>query len=93
MRMVTGKPWTEFGALARLRFHRDKPTEVELCPFRLFGFEPVPLAGDPHRSAHQARFRAAFERLLRIGAKVDPDQAATLGEFGDDGCAPVRPTR
>jgi poly-gamma-glutamate capsule biosynthesis protein CapA/YwtB (metallophosphatase superfamily) len=91
MRMVTGKPWTEFGVLARLRFHRNKATQVELCPFRMFGFEPIPLASDPQRVAQQARFVAAFDRLLRVGAKVDPDQAAKLGAFGADGCAAIVP--
>ncbi len=91
MRMVTGRPWTEFGILARLAFHREGPTSVEVCPFRIAGFDQIPLAADPNRGAQEAHFRAKFERLLRIGALVAPDQAARLGPFGADGCAPVTP--
>jgi len=91
MRMVTGRPWTEIGLLARLTFHRDAATSVEICPFRISGFDQIPLADDPNRSAQEAHFRVKLERLLRIGALVDPDQAASLGAFGADGCAPVTP--
>jgi poly-gamma-glutamate capsule biosynthesis protein CapA/YwtB (metallophosphatase superfamily) len=91
MRMVTGKPWTEIGVLARLTFHREAATTVEICPFRIFGFDQIPLAADPNRSAQEALLRVKLERLLRIGALVDPDQAASLGAFGSDGCAPVTP--
>ncbi len=91
MRMVTGRPWTEIGLLARLTFHRDAATSVEICPFRISGFDQIPLAADPNRSAQEAHFRVKLERLLRIGALVDPDQAASLGAFGADGCAPVTP--
>jgi poly-gamma-glutamate synthesis protein (capsule biosynthesis protein) len=91
MRMVTGRPWTEFGILARLTFHHGAATEVAICPFRIAGFDQIPLAADPHRRAQEAHFRAQLERLLRIGALVDPNQAARLGAFGSDGCAPVTP--
>jgi len=93
MRMVTGRPWTEFGILARLTFRREGPTTVEICPFRIAAFDQIPLATDPNRRSQEAHFRAKVERLLRIGAQVDPDQAAQLGPFGPDGCAPVTPAQ
>ncbi len=91
MRMVTGKPWTEFGMLARLTLRRDGPTQVAICPFRIFGLEIIPLGSDPQRRVYEAHFRVKFERLLSIGSRVQPDEAAVLGPFGADGCAPLRP--
>lgn len=91
MRMTTGKPWTEWGALARLTLTRTGPPRAEICPYRIFGLRPVPLADDPNRRRHEAFFRFRFERLLRVAELVDPGSEATLGEFGDDGCAPLRP--
>lgn len=90
MRMSSGKPWTELGVMARLTFHKEGPTEVAVCPVRIFGFDPVPLAADPKRSAYEPMFRAQFERLLRAGALIEPDAAAELGQFGEDGCAPIQ---
>jgi len=89
MRMVTGKPWTEYGALARLTFHPDRSVEVALCPYRIFGFEPLLLADDERSDFYLSSFRFTFDRLLRQGAAVDAATAATMGDFGDDGCAPV----
>ena len=92
MRMVTGKPWTEFGMLARLRFHRSKATEVEICPFHIFGFDPIPLADEGDRRAmYERTFRWTLDRLQRNGAIIAKDSGAIVGEFGDDGCAPVTP--
>jgi poly-gamma-glutamate synthesis protein (capsule biosynthesis protein) len=92
MRMVTGKPWTQFGMLARLRLgRRGAIASVEICPFRIHGFEPIPLAGDPERALFEEHFRAAFVRLLDFGARERPETAATLGAFAADGCAPLTP--
>ncbi len=91
MRMVTGKPWTEFGMLARVVLSRDRPTTVAICPFRLFGLEPIPLAGDDLRDIYQKMFTVKFERLQSAGQLVQPDSAARLGAFQPDGCAPVIP--
>ncbi len=90
MRMVTGKPWTEFGIMARLTLRRDGPTEVSICPFRIFGLELIALGNDPQRRLYEAHFRVKFERLLSIGSVVKPDEAAVLGPFGADGCASIK---
>jgi poly-gamma-glutamate capsule biosynthesis protein CapA/YwtB (metallophosphatase superfamily) len=91
MRMVTGKPWTQFGMLARLRLGKAGAVSAEICPFRIHGFEPIPLAGDPQRAVFEEIFRAAFVRLLDFGARERPETATRLGAFGADGCAPVTP--
>jgi poly-gamma-glutamate synthesis protein (capsule biosynthesis protein) len=91
MRMTSGKPWTEHGLLARLTLRRDGATEVSVCPVRIFGHDLVPLGSDPKRSVYETVFRTKFEQLLRHGAIVEPDTAAELGAFGEDGCAPLRP--
>lgn len=91
MRMTTGKPWTEWGLLARVTLRSKGPPEASVCPFRISGFDPVPLAGDPHRKQHQAFFRFRFERLLRVAGLIDPASEAVLGPFDEDGCATVRP--
>ena len=91
MRMVTGKPWTEYGALARLTFRADASPRVELCPYRIFGFEPLLLGDDERKDFYLQSFRFTFDRLQREGALIDPVTAATMGDFGEDGCAPVTP--
>lgn len=91
MRMVTGKPWTQFGMFARLRLRRGAPPELEVCPFRIHGFEPIPFAGDPQRLTFQRIFRATFDRLLAFGERERPGTGAVMGEFAADGCAPIRP--
>lgn len=91
MRMVTGKPWTQFGMFARLTLRRDAAPELEVCPFRLHGFEPIPFAGDPQRLTFQRIFRATFDRLLAFGERERAGTGAVMGEFAPDGCAPIRP--
>ena len=93
MRMVTGKPWTEFGTLARLVFHRNAPTTVELCPFHIFGFAPILLSDDPRRTMYERHFRFHMDRLQHQGSLVAPDSAATMGDFAADGCAPIKAGR
>ena len=93
MRMVTGKPWTQFGMFARLTLRRDRPATLAVCPFRIHGFDPIPFAGDPQRETFQALFRAKFDRLLAFGEKERPGTGAVMGDFGADGCAPVVPSR
>ena len=89
MRMKTGEPWTEFGMLARLRL--GERIGVEICPYRIFGLDPIALGRDEHRATYEGMFRTRFEALLREGALIDPESAVTLGPFGDDGCAEVTP--
>jgi poly-gamma-glutamate synthesis protein (capsule biosynthesis protein) len=91
MRMSSGKPWTELGIMARIKFRKAGEPEVALCPVRIFGHDPVPLGTDPKRRSYEPIFRTQIERLLRHGALIEPDAAAELGAFGEDGCAPVRP--
>ncbi|MEZ4445708.1 MAG: CapA family protein [Polyangiaceae bacterium] len=92
MRMVTGKPWTEIGALARVRLARGAAPEVWLCPFRLYGLDTIALGRDPQRAHYEQTFRFTFDRLQRAGALVDPASAAVLGPFDEEGCAPITPT-
>ncbi len=90
MRMVTGKPWTEYGMLARLRFDRAGGTALSVCPLRIFGLEPIPLTGDARRLAF---FRAKLRRLLAHGAMTSPHTSATLAPFQPDGCMAVEVTK
>lgn len=90
MRMTTGQPWTEWGALARVTLSRARPPEAAICPFRIHGFDPVPLAGDPLRDRYESFFRFRFERLLAVARIVAPESEVVLGEFEADGCAPIR---
>ena len=91
MRMVTGKPWTQFGMFARLRLRRGKTPQLEVCPFRIHGLEPIPLAGDPQRETFQRLFRTKFDRMLAFGERERPGTGASMGAFAADGCAPVVP--
>lgn len=105
MRMASGKPWTELGALARITWRKSENRsdadagvagatrhgDVAICPVRIHGLDPVPLAKDPDRRRIEGHFRAQLERLLRAGSIVEPATAATLGEFGADGCASLEP--
>lgn len=91
MRMVTGKPWTQFGMFARLRLGKGEAPKLEVCPFRIHGLEPIPLAGDPQRETFQRLFRAKFDRLLAFGERERPGTGAVMGDFAADGCAPVTP--
>jgi poly-gamma-glutamate synthesis protein (capsule biosynthesis protein) len=54
MRMKTGKPWTEYGALTRLTLAKSGAATIELCPYRIFGLDPVLLASDPRRQVHES---------------------------------------
>jgi poly-gamma-glutamate synthesis protein (capsule biosynthesis protein) len=89
MRMVTGKPWTEYGMLARLRFDKAGSTAIDICPLRIFGLEPVALTGDKRRLAF---FHAKFSQLLHVGGMTSPGTRARLASFGPDGCAAVEAT-
>jgi poly-gamma-glutamate synthesis protein (capsule biosynthesis protein) len=90
MRMASGQPDTELGMLVQLELHREGPTGVRLCPFRMFGLDPIPLASDPARDGYGPLFRTRFERLLRFNALVEPKAAAVLGPFEADGCARLK---
>ncbi len=91
MRMVTGQPWTQFGMLARVTLRRGVPAGIEVCPFRIHGLEPIPLAGDPQRDTFQHIFRSKFDQLLAFGERERAGTGAVMGDFGADGCAPIRP--
>jgi poly-gamma-glutamate synthesis protein (capsule biosynthesis protein) len=91
MRMTTGKPWTEWGALARITLQKGIAPRAEICPYRIHGMRPVPLAGDPFRQRYESFFRFRFESLLRVAGLLEPASEVRLGEFGADGCAPLEP--
>ena len=90
MRMVTGKPWTGFGMLAKLTLRRDGETETAICPYFVYGFDPLPIGADPRHRPLLDQFRFRFEQLLHSGSLIDPASAVSLGDFGEDGCAPLR---
>ncbi len=92
MRMVTGKPWTQFGMFARLTLHRDKAPSLAVCPFRIHGFDAIPFAGDSQRETFQRLFRTKFDRMLAFGDIERPGTGAVMGAFAADGCAPVVPS-
>jgi hypothetical protein len=54
------------------------------------GFDALPIGADPKHRALLAQFRFRFEQLLHAGSLIEPKSAARLGDFGEDGCAPVR---
>jgi poly-gamma-glutamate synthesis protein (capsule biosynthesis protein) len=87
MRMVTGKPWTEFGLLARVELRRGGRPRAEACPVRIHGLDAIPLGADPQRAVVEPLFRTRFEQLLQAGAIVDPASRVRLGPFDDHGCA------
>ncbi len=93
MRMSSGKPWTEYGMLARLTIppQRDAPIAIGVCPLRTFGLDAIPLAKDSRRELSERFFRMRFGQLLDAGAKVHAPSALTLGETGPDGCAALVP--
>lgn len=85
MRMHRDHAWTELGYLARLTLEKDKPPKVSACPFRIYGVEVLPLAGDRARATYERRF---FDHLAAIS---EPLGATGIGEPGADGCAPLFP--
>jgi poly-gamma-glutamate synthesis protein (capsule biosynthesis protein) len=89
MRMVTGKPWTGFGMFAKLTLKRGAATEAAVCPYFVYGFDALPIGADPKHRALLAQFRFRFEQLLHAGSLIEPKSAARLGDFGEDGCAPL----
>jgi len=88
MRMVTAKPWTEWGMALRATFAEDG-TSLEVCPFRTVGLDPLPLWADSRRAAVSHTFRQSFERLLRGAAIRDGESQLALGQFDAAGCAPL----
>jgi poly-gamma-glutamate capsule biosynthesis protein CapA/YwtB (metallophosphatase superfamily) len=82
MRMHSHHPETELGVLARVTFaaRERAAAEAELCPFRVFGTDLIPLRGDAAEPARFAQFRALFERARR---RVD---GLALSEPSSDGC-------
>lgn len=82
MQMSEGRPKVS-GFLARLRFSKQKPTEIEICPLRFPNHVGRPLTDHSGRKVLEKRF---FGRLERISKTFG---ALTLGEPQADGCAPV----
>ena len=89
----TGKGglWARFGAVARLRFRTDGPTEAYLCPVRMVGDRVIPLAEERDRAAIERLFRHHYDQLLREGARTEPDAPTRLGQLGRDGCGRLEP--
>jgi len=82
MRMHRDHPWTEYGFLARATLRGAASPQVEACPYRIFGTQIVPLAGD---TRHERRF---FEHLRMISDRVG---GASIAAPGKDGCAALSP--
>jgi poly-gamma-glutamate synthesis protein (capsule biosynthesis protein) len=91
MRMKTGKPWTEYGALTRLTLAKSGAATIELCPYRIFGLDPVLLASDPQRQVHEPHFRATFDRLLAAASFAAGETVVALGPLDADGCGQLTP--
>jgi poly-gamma-glutamate synthesis protein (capsule biosynthesis protein) len=91
MRMTSGQPWTEWGLLARVELRRGSAPLASVCPFRIWGLDPVPLGRDEQRKRYEPYFRFRFERLLRVAGVLEPESEAVLGPLGPDGCATIRP--
>jgi poly-gamma-glutamate synthesis protein (capsule biosynthesis protein) len=83
MRMHRDHKWTEMGFLARLEFRRGAAPRAWACPFRIFGVEVLPLAGDRDREAREKLFH---DHLAAISASLGGVAAGTPGA---DGCAPL----
>jgi hypothetical protein len=91
--MASGRPWTEFGLLARIGLETGRASAVEICPVRIHGLDAIALGVDPNRGSVEPFFRARYEQLLGAGDAVDPGSSVRLGPFGADGCAPLRALR
>ena len=78
MRMVTGKPWTEFGMLARLRFESGKSPHVDVCPYRVWGFDPLPLVGDEKEKHYVPAFRFTFPSNVPVGQTIAMQAASNF---------------
>lgn len=85
MGMNDSHPETAIGMLARIVLRRGGPPSLEVCPFRMAGLVPIPLAGDTERPVREALFAQRYRRVSAYLA-----EAASLGPFGADGCAPLR---
>lgn len=83
MRMHSGHPATGESFLARVRFEGGG-IGLSVCPYRIVGHEPRPLAADGGRH-DEAR---AFERRLRTLSA--PLGTVSLGPWTADGCLDVR---
>jgi len=77
--------WSQLGYLARITLRRGKAPAIEACPYRLHGYQPIALAGDPKVRGLEKHF---FRRLGAISKQV---AGIELGPVGTDGCASVRP--
>ncbi len=84
MGMNDAHPWSQFGYLARIRLRAGATPEVEACPYRLHGYQPIPLWREGTRNLADHFFRR-FEFISRHVA------GSTMGAIGDDGCATVAP--
>ncbi|APR88161.1 Putative enzyme of poly-gamma-glutamate biosynthesis (capsule formation) [Minicystis rosea] len=87
MRMHRDHPWTELGYMARLALRRGAPPAVWACPYRIFGVEVLPLAGERHREVLERRF---YDHLAAISVPIGGTAMAPPGE---DGCARLEAPR
>ncbi|MFT3765987.1 MAG: CapA family protein [Minicystis sp.] len=83
MRMNRDQPWTELGYLARLELRRGGAAKVWACPYRIYGVEVLPLAGERYREVYEKRF---YDHLAAISA---PFGGVAVGPPGADGCARI----
>lgn len=84
MGMKGEHPWSQYGYLARITFTRGKVPAVEICPFLIDYFTPVPLS-KPKLAASQQHF---FRKLEALSKRVAGSEIASPGA---DGCALVTP--
>ena len=84
MGMNGAHPWSQFGLLARITLRAGQVPGVEACPFRLHGFQPIPLWREGTKNLADHFFRR-FNFISRHVA------GSSIGEIGDDGCATVQP--
>lgn len=84
MAMHRDHPWTGFGYLARVTLARGAPPVVEVCPHRIDGHEPRPLAGP----REQASWRMFAEHLRAISRGLG---GLDVGSPDALGCAVVSP--
>jgi poly-gamma-glutamate capsule biosynthesis protein CapA/YwtB (metallophosphatase superfamily) len=77
-------PWGRFGYLARIALDRGAVPGIEVCPFQIRHYEPVPLRGGDLVPTRDYFFR----RLEALSKRV---AGSAFGSADADGCAPVTP--
>jgi len=87
MGMHADHPWSMMGYLARITLRRSAAPIIEVCPYRLHAYQPIPLARDPRRQQFEALFFTKFNNICKhvAGVEIEPVKP--------DGCARIRPPR